>query len=60
MHFFYLTSAKESIGIYDLFTEIAKKYLDKKDNNNLSMDENCIKTLNSIDNDSKSSKKSCC
>ena len=30
--FFYLTSAKESIGIYELFKEIGEKYLYFKEN----------------------------
>ena len=55
--FFYLTSAKESIGIYDLFTEVGKKFLEKKDNKKYDEDNqnSGIKLTKE-----KSKKKKCC
>ena len=56
--FFYLTSAKESIGIYELFTEVGKKYLNFKVNKKFEED-NIGATKITKDNSSVK-KKSCC
>ena len=38
--FFYLTSAKESVGIEDLFREVGKKFIENKNNNSYNNDDN--------------------
>ena len=56
--FFYLTSAKESIGIEDLFREVGKKFIDNKNNNSYNND-NLASTK--LSNDAlKKNKKNCC
>ena len=45
--FFYLTSAKDSIGINELFLEVAKKFNDYKNNNLNSKDLGAKKLSNS-------------
>ena len=56
--FFYLTSAKESIGIEDLFREVGKKFIDNKNNNSYNND-NLESTK--LSNDAlKKNKKNCC
>ena len=57
--FFYLTSAKESIGIYELFKEVGEKYLKLKENQKLE-EENIGATKITKENNSVSKKKSCC
>ena len=56
--FFYLTSAKESIGIYELFKEVGEKYLKSKENHKLE-EENIGATKITKEN-SVTKKKSCC
>ena len=43
--FFYLTSAKESIGINELFLEVAKKFNDYKNNNQFNTQDSEAKKL---------------
>ena len=56
--FFYLTSAKESIGIYELFKEVGEKYLKFKDNNKF--EEENIGTAKITKENSSQKKKGCC
>ncbi len=60
--FFYMTSAKESVGIYELFSEIAKQFVNYKDSNRYDGDdENCPTHVLSKNNSlKKTKKKSCC
>ena len=43
--FFYLTSAKDSIGINELFLEVAKKFNEYKNNNQFNTQDSDIKKL---------------
>ena len=56
--FFFLTSAKESIGIEELFKEVGKKFLDLKNNKNEDNDDYDIK--NKLDKEIFEKKKKCC
>ena len=56
--FFFLTSAKESIGIEELFKEVGKKFLDLKNNKNEDDDDYVIK--NKLDKEIFEKKKKCC
>ena len=57
--FFYLTSAKESIGIYELFKEVGEKYLKLTQNQKLN-EENIGATKITRENSLAKKKKSCC
>ena len=47
--FFYLTSAKESVGIEDLFREVGKKFIENKNNNSYNNDDNLVNSKLSQD-----------
>ncbi len=57
--FFYLTSAKESVGIEDLFREVGKKFIENKNNNSYNNDDNLVNSKLSQDK-LKKNKKNCC
>ena len=58
--FFYLTSAKESIGINDLFKEIGEKYLNFKENKKFEDENIGESTKISKENTVVKKKKRCC
>ena len=57
--FFYLTSAKESVGIEDLFREVGKKFIENKNNSSYNNDDNLVNSKLSHDK-LKKNKKNCC
>ncbi len=58
--FFYLTSAKESIGIYELFNEVAKQFLECRNNKKyVEENKNAGTKLKKEDSQNKG-KKGCC
>ena len=54
--FFYLTSAKDSIGINELFFEVAKKFNDYKNNNQFRMKDLDAKNLSNKSSEKKKKK----